>query len=418
MSKNFNNNSLIDSSLNLNVQNLTNNVALLPTQTSLNTSITNAINTNNLLYTLKTDLTTALIPYSNSTITNNLINQLISTNNTVYIANLLLSTVNSQITDRNNAITTALLAYTTSILTTNLINQLISSNNNLYITNTNLQLLYPLRSDLTAALIPYSTTVTSTNLVNQLISTNNTVYIANLLLSTVSGQISDRNNAIASALLAYPLKTDIITSLANYATTSYVTSAITINNNTINNNIINNTNSNNTANLALSKTYTAKQIFSDLDCNGTLTMANNHVLSYNVLPPFSAKQVGSQINMTAIRSFTTFDVIANILSVTISAGIYLINYTITLNTSLTSANTIWIAWGLGGIGDLNIQPNKSYCSPRFGSTTFHGLSNSFLLTVQTNTTLYLNTIINTFDNPSIVITNYSCIATLSYTRIA
>ena len=75
MSKNFNNNSLIDSSLNLNVQNLTNNVALLPTQTSLN----NAINTNNLLYTT-----------------------------TVGINTLLTNTVNGQVVLRDTAITNAI----------------------------------------------------------------------------------------------------------------------------------------------------------------------------------------------------------------------------------------------------------------------------------------------------------------------
>ena len=43
MSKNFNNNSIVDSTLNLTVQNLTNTVSLLPTQSNVNTTVTNAI---------------------------------------------------------------------------------------------------------------------------------------------------------------------------------------------------------------------------------------------------------------------------------------------------------------------------------------------------------------------------------------
>ena len=312
MSKNFNNNSIVDSTLNLTVQNLTNTVSLLPTQSNVNTTVTNAIVANNLSYTT-----------------------------TIGINTLLTNTVSTQVVARDTAI-----------------NNSIVSNNLLYTNTTNLQLLYP-------------------------------------------------------------LKTDVTTLLANYALTTALTSAININNNTINTNIINNTNSNNTANLALIKTFTAKQIFTDLDCNGVMTMPTNHVLSYTVLPGFSsAKQVGFSLNQTAIKTFTTFDVILNIINYSLSAGIYIVNYTISINTNLTVANTIWISYGLGAIGDINTQNNKSLCSAKSGTGTNHGLSNSFCITVQNNTMLYLNTIIYAYDNPNLVITNYSCIATMSYTRIA
>ena len=382
MSKNFNNNSIVDSTLNLNVQNLTNTVSLLPTQSNVNTTVTNAIVANNLLYPLKTDVVASIN-------TNNLLYT-----TTVGINTLLTNTVNSQVTLRDTAINNAIVA------------------NNL---------LYPLKTDVVAS-----------------INTNNLAYtttvgINTLLTNTVNSQTTLRDTAITNSIVAnnllytnttnlqllYPLKTDITTVLANYALTTALTSAINVNNNTINTNIINNTNSNNTANLALIKTFTAKQIFLDLDCNGVMTMPTNHVLSYTVLPGFSsAKQVGFTMNQTAIKTFTTFDVILNVISYTLNAGIYLINYTISINTNLTVANTIWISYGLGAIGDINTQNNKCLCSAKSGTGTNHGLSNSFCITVQNNTVLYLNTIIYAYDNPNLVITNYSCIATMSYTRIA
>ena len=94
-----------------------------------------------------------------------------------------------------------------------------------------------------------------------------------------------------------------------------------------NSHIINNLN-----NLSLIKIFTAKQSFnSDVDITGTLLMNSNYTLNYINIPVITSnRQIGFTLSSSNLVTFSQVDNYFQLNSITIPIGIYIINYSISL----------------------------------------------------------------------------------------
>ena len=216
------------------------------------------------------------------------------------------------------------------------------------------------------------------------------------------------------------IDTKIQNALNAYSTTNLLYSLI---GNQVQSGIYNN----NAANLALSKTYTAQQNFSDATISGLLTLSNNYVLIYSTVPIFNnSKQIGfSNSILNTITNFTTgiIDNYDNLNSLTLPVGICMINYTITISCTNINAvpSLLWCTYGLStNSTSLNTQVNKHQASIKYGANFNNSFSHSLYFISTNPQTVYVNLLITSFDNANIAtnITNYSSTVSISYLRVA
>ena len=259
MSKNFNNNTNVDSSLNLQVATLNSNLLTnYPTNTTISTLMASIISSQ---VADRTTAISAALASANLFTSNKLLNYMTTT----LINSFLSSTITTQSNLRDAAISTAL------------------SSANAFTT-----------SSLSSALLPYSTTL------------------------SISGQI---NNSLASyatiaALSAYTTTIGMNLLLSNYASNTSVTSMVNTSNlsqtSYINSKILTEVNDrniaiglNNISNLSLSKIYTATQSFSDVIIANKLTFSTiaDGSLSYG----YNATGTTQCINIGQNSSSTTMN---------------------------------------------------------------------------------------------------------------
>ena len=212
----------------------------------------------------------------------------------------------------------------------------------------------------------------------------------------------------------------IQTALNAYSTTSLLYSLI---GNQVQSGIYNN----NASNLALIKTYTSQQNFSDATVAGLLTLSNNYTLSYTTVPIFNnSKQIGfnnSILNTPVNLTTSVIDNYLNLSSLTLPVGIYMINYTITIACTNINAtpSVLWCTYGIStNVTSLNLQTNKHQASVKYGLSFNNSFSHSLFFISTNPQTIYTNLLITSFDNTNIAtnITNYSSTVSISYLRIA
>ena len=128
---------------------------------------------------------------------------------------------------------------------------------------------------------------------------------------------------------------------------------------------------------------------------GKLLLSTNYSLSYSVLPSFTSTQIGyiNSITKSTNTSFVSYDSILNLTSISLTTGVYIIQYS-NLQIALTSVTIGEVVKGWLNIGfsltssDISIHPNKTYFYT--SNISYHSLSNSFYYICSTSQTIYLN----------------------------
>ena len=128
---------------------------------------------------------------------------------------------------------------------------------------------------------------------------------------------------------------------------------------------------------------------------GKLNLSTNYTLSYSVLPSFTSSQIGyiNSVTKSTNTSFVSYDSILNLSSLSLTIGIYIIQYSnIQMGlTSSTIGETVKGCLNLGfslTVSDISIHPNKSYFYT--SNISYHSISNSFYYVCSTAQTIYLN----------------------------
>ena len=184
---------------------------------------------------------------------------------------------------------------------------------------------------------------------------------------------------------------------------------------------------NNSTNLALAKVYTAVQSFSDIittnitstNSNCNICNVNQSIISYNSLPLFlSQKYIGFMTAASSLKFVSVYNTYINLASLAIIPGVFLIQYQINYNYSISNLLSWW-SYGIGtNTLNLDIQSCKNYGS---SSTSLpYSVSNSYMYTATSSQTIYLNTFLSDYDNTVTVanLANFSIAAKLSICRIA
>ena len=156
--------------------------------------------------------------------------------------------------------------------------------------------------------------------------------------------------------------------------------------------------------------------------NLTSTIHNigQQIISYSTLPLFiSQKYVGFMQSSNTLKFYSSFNNFINLCQISVSVGIYIIQYQISYNYATTNV----LAWHTYGIGvsstDLSIQSVKTYTSST-PSVPFTA-SNSYVYSVSTASIIYLNSMISDFDNTNLttaLLSNFTVSSRLTIIRIA
>ena len=309
-------------------------------------------------------------------------------------------------------ITSNNLNYTTTLLTSTLISNQITANNLLLLATSKT---YTTIQSFTAGIETKSISITSQN--------NNNLTIGYLTSQTGSQSIllgvqssCNSYNSVAigftsNANANYCVGIGALSNMNNIAignTSIGYNSGVSLNNvnNTYNTcigynaNILGNTINNSTAIGCNSMAITSNSIYlgtasETTYIQGKLNLATNYTLSYSVLPSFTSSQIGyiNSITKSTNTTFVSYDSILNLSSLSLTTGIYIIQYS-NLQIALTSSTIGEISKGWLNLGfsisssDISIHPNKSYFYT--SNISYHSISNSFYYVANTAQTIYLN----------------------------
>ena len=326
---------------------------------------TNAINTS--LTSANAYTNTALSNYTNTIAMNSLINtnmlnqqtltatnlnNAINTNNTVYLANLL----------ANN--------YLTSTLTNNAITTSSNSNNIFSTAYTNSKIL----TEVTRADLALSNAIIANNLLHTTtanigsgsqfnsVSVGQNIKLYNAFSTAIGNNASTTNYGCAIGYNAGSL------SNTNNASCTYIGSNSNI---TQGSNFINSTAIGSGATISASNQIMLGVIDSIAYCanittpNLTSTIHNvsQQIISYNTLPLFlSQKYTGFITSSMLLKTVSNFNTYINLGSISIIPGVFMVQFQITYNYSVSNLLSWW-SYGVGTTGsNLEIQSCKSYCS--------------------------------------------------------
>ena len=374
MSKNFNNNTIVDSSLNLQVATLnTNLLTNYPTNTAISTLLASTVQSQTVL---RDSAISASLSAANLFTSNSLLNYM----TTSLINSLLASTITTQSNLRDTAIASALSAYTTTNAMNILLASTITSQSNLR-DSAIATSLAAANAFTTSALIPYSTTLSiSGQINNSLISANsfttsalssytNTISLNAIINTNALNQSTVLNNNIATAI-----NTNNTVYLANLLSTNYLTSTLT------NNAITASSNSNNVFSTAYTNTKITTEITrADLALSNAIT-ANN--LLYT---PSTNIGQNTQFNSTSIgqgiKALSGFSVLLGNNSAASNYGIA-IGYNSGQNCNIANASCSFFG------SNSSITPGSSFTnSTAIGSGAIISSSNQIMLG-DVNTTAY------------------------------
>ena len=351
-------------------------VATLPTKTDVNTSITN----NNLL--VNTALTNAinLNNTSNVAYTNSSVNTAISNCNTFSTAY-----TNTKI---NTEIARADLALSNAII-----------NNNLLYT--------PTASIGVGSQFNSISIGSNTKLYNGFsLSIGNNSAASNY--STSLGYNSGLNSNANNVSCTFIGSNSGITSGSNFINSTAIGSGSVIN---ASNQIM--------MGLAETTTYCASLTAPNIT---TSNLISNGIVTYNYssLPLLTSYKVnGFSSSINNVKNIIAFDSVLNCSSITLPCGVFYINYHYNINYSTGPIN-YWLNFGLGSTASLiDIQANKSYCSSN--PSNVYNCANSFCFTSTNGSILHLNVMMNSFDNPTLTVSNlanFTYASKITATRVA
>ena len=411
-----------------NTSEIYNTISLLPTKTDVATSITN----NNLNYTTSL-LTTTLI--NNNIIANNLL-YTNTTNLNVLLANAVTSrdtaiatAISNEVLRANNSIVTNNTALLSTIKTytvdQNFSNINLSGKLNFTVLNDGATTVFGYNSYAGPQSIAIGVNANNINQMNSVaigftsknlsggsvsIGSYATSYANCIAIGYNSANQSNSQNT-NNTYLGYNANIPLNTSYSNSCAIGY-------------NSIINASNSvflgregiDTTVCYALNTTnLTATNITtSNLISNGILTY------NYSVLPLLTSYKVnGFSSSINNVKNIVAFDSVLNCSAITLPCGVYYINYQYTINYSTGPIN-YWLNYGLGSTSSIiDIQANKSYCSSN--SSNVYNCANSFCFTSTNGSILYQNVMLNSFDNPTLTVSNlanFTFVSKITATRVA
>ena len=122
-------------------------------------------------------------------------------------------------------------------------------------------------------------------------------------------------------------------------------------------------------------------------CPGKLTLATNYSLLYTTLPVFISSQIGFTSNANKANTFVvSYDAFLNINSISLMAGVYIINFALQLTTNTATfpgpIEKGWLAVGLSSsINDLSFI-NKRMAFLTTNTTSFYIAESFFSLLIQ------------------------------------
>ena len=385
MSKNLNNNYSSDSTTNLQIASLNTSISSINTQisnlattsyvdSSVNTSYLqsySAILRNNTLY-----IAPLLSLYMTSVLTNSLIANLISSNNT------------SQNLLRDTAITTG-----------------ISSAKSIFLSSINTYTANQIFPSITTSLINYLGSFNSISLGSGCSPGVNSVTIGIGCLTNSSGvaigsntliaNIGVNNSVIGANCLIYNTTGKSNVALGQGCGTGNISGS----NNCFIGAETNTTGQyNNSCAIGYASMITANNQIQLGSSNETvycnkISTPNNQLLTYSTIPLAVSNQVGYQVSnsRTITINFTSGDSYINITLATLPVGIYIINYCMNIYSTTTTANVLeksFIEYGISTTSTSNnIQQRKSYFS--IPTSLSHSLTNTICY-VSSGLTIFLN----------------------------
>ena len=139
---------------------------------------------------------------------------------------------------------------------------------------------------------------------------------------------------------------------------------------------------------------------------------SQQILSYTTTPLFlSQKYIGFMNSALSLKTIISFNNYTNLTSISVIPGVYLIQYQINYNYS-NSTLFSWLNYGVGTTSsNFDIQACKTYCSSS-PSIPFN-ISNSYMYTAATSQIIYLNAFLSDYDNTNLTIANLSNISIAS-----
>ena len=436
MSKNFNNNTNVDSSLNLQIASLnTNLLTNYPTNSTISTLMANTVQSQTTLRdaAIASSLASAnlftsnsLLNYSSTILTNTAISNAINLNNTSNIA-YTNSKIVTEVVDRNTAITannTANLALAKTHTATQSFSDVIIANKLLFSGIADGSLSYGYNASGMVQCVNIGQNSNS-NAMNSVCIGHNTKSINGFNIAVGTYANANALNAIAIGYNALNqsnvanIGCICIGSNSNiaYSTAFQNSTAIGINSQITASDQIQLGVGTSTVNcfnitpvnvIATNITTTNLTTTNLTTSNLTSNINNNNltIISYNTLPLFlSQKYVGFMTSSLSLKSISAFNTYLNLASIAIIPGVFLIQFQINYNYSIGNMLSWW-SFGVGtSATNLDIQACKSYCS---SSTALpFPVSNSYMFTSTVSQTIYLNTFLSDFDNTNLTVANLS-----------